>query len=76
MEPNFKMLFDELAQLNRRFDEQDERWGRRFTGLEHSISERSSEAVSCIDALEVAQSTAIDSLSRRVADLESAPADP
>ena len=76
MEPNMKMLFDELAQLNRRFDEQDERWTRRFTGLEQSISERSTATVRRIDALEASYSSAVSDLSRRVADLESVPADP
>ena len=52
MKPNMEMLFDELAQLNRRFDEQDERWTRRFTGLEQSISERSTATIRRIDALE------------------------
>ena len=47
-----KMMFDELAQLNRRFNEQDERWTRRFTGLEQSISERSTATIRRIDALE------------------------
>jgi hypothetical protein len=71
-----KMLFDEFAQLNRRFDEQDERWTRRFNGLERSISERSTATVRRIDALEASHSSAVSDLSRHVADLESAPADP
>jgi hypothetical protein len=41
MEPNFKLVLNELAKLNQRFDEQDERWSRRFTDLEHAISKRS-----------------------------------
>ena len=71
-----KMLFDELAQLNRRFDEQDERWTRRFTGQEQSISKRSTAIVRRIDALEASHSSAVSDLSRRVVDLESTPADP
>jgi hypothetical protein len=54
-----KMLFDELAQLNRRFDEQDEHWTRHFNGLEQSISEHSKVTVRRINALEASHSSAV-----------------
>ena len=52
MDPNFKLLFDELAKLNRRFDEQDESWNRRFKDLEQGITERLSSTSAHIEALE------------------------
>jgi hypothetical protein len=47
-----------------------------FNGLEQSISERSTVTVRCIDALEASHFSAVSDLSRRVANLESASADP
>jgi hypothetical protein len=41
MEPNFKLILNELAQPNRRFNEQDNRWSRRFADLERGLTERS-----------------------------------
>jgi hypothetical protein len=38
MEPNFKLVLDELAKLNHRFDEQDQRWSQRFFDLECAAS--------------------------------------
>jgi hypothetical protein len=71
MEPNFKLALDELAKLNYRFYEQDE----RFTDLERGITERSSSTSARLDALEASRSSSMDDLSRRVADLEAAPVD-
>jgi hypothetical protein len=76
MEPNFKLVLNELAKLNQRFDEQDERWSRRFTDLEHAISKRSSSTSTRLDALEAKRSSSMDELSWHVADLEVVPADP
>ncbi|XP_066398707.1 uncharacterized protein [Miscanthus floridulus] len=75
MEPNMKLILDEISQLNRRFDEQDGRLNRRFAELELSISDRSTAIDSRLTSLEAAHVTAESALSRPVADLESAPAD-
>jgi chromosome segregation ATPase len=76
MEPNMKLILDEIAKLNRRFDEQDAYLNRRFADLERTISDRSAAVDSRIQALEAAQVSTESALSQRVADLEAAPADP
>jgi hypothetical protein len=76
MEQDFKLVLDELAKINRRFDEQDERWSRRFTDLERGITERSSSTSARLNALEATGSSSMDELSRCVANLEAALADP
>jgi chromosome segregation ATPase len=76
MEPNMKRILDEISQLNRRFDEQDSHLNRRFADLERSITDRSTAIDSRLQSLEAAHVTTESALSRRVADLEAAPADP
>ena len=72
MDPNFKLLFDEMKKFNARFDEQS----KRFDALELSITERSTSTIARIDVLESSHASFLGDLSRRVADLEAAPADP
>jgi hypothetical protein len=69
MEPNFKLLLDEMASLNRRFDAHDDRWNRRFSDLERGLTDR-------ITALEESLTTNSDDLARRVATLEADPSAP
>jgi hypothetical protein len=76
MEPNFKLLFDKLAHLNRRFDEQDDHWSRRFSVLERVLTERSATVDIRLDSMEAVYTTTTDALARHLADLESAPVDP
>ena len=52
MEPNFKLLLDEMAGLNRRFDAHDYRWNRRFLDLERGLNDRAFAVDSRITALE------------------------
>jgi hypothetical protein len=60
MEPNFKLILNELAQPNRRFNEQDNRWSRRFTDLERGLTERSTAVDARLDTLEASHSTNTD----------------
>jgi hypothetical protein len=76
MEPNFKLLLDEMASLNCRFDEHDDRWSRRFSDLERGLNDRASAVDSRIGALETSFFTNSDELVRRVAKLESVPFSP
>ncbi|CAD6264403.1 unnamed protein product [Miscanthus lutarioriparius] len=68
MEPNFKLILKELAQLNRRFDEQDASLNQRFADLEHSLSERSAAVDSCFDDMVASQATATVSARRYIKD--------
>jgi hypothetical protein len=79
MEPNFKLLLDEMTSLNRRFDEQGDQWGRGFsdlqrglTDLERGLTDRSTSINFRLDALEASQSVNSDALAHRIAVLESA----
>ncbi|CAD6268414.1 unnamed protein product [Miscanthus lutarioriparius] len=68
MDPNVQRVLDELSGLNRRFDEQAEQaagLNRQFDDLERNLSARN-----------VVVGTRITDLSRRICDLEAAPADP
>ena len=79
MDPNFKLLFDEMKKFNARLDEQSLRFdeqSKRFDALELSITERSTSTIARIDVLESSHASFLGDLSRRVADLEAAPADP
>ena len=79
MDPNFKLLFDEMKKFNARFDEQSRRFdeqSKRFDALELSITEQSTSTIARIDVLESSHASSLGDLSRRVADLEAAPVDP
>lgn len=76
MDPNFKLLLDEMSNLNRRFDEHGELWNRRFTDLERSIFERSTSIESRVASVEASASDNAVAFSRRLTALESTPADP
>ncbi|XP_066364572.1 uncharacterized protein [Miscanthus floridulus] len=76
MEPNFKLILDELSQLNRRFDDEHEHWNRLFSDLERGLTTRATTFDACFDALDTSRGADADDLSRRIADLEAAPADP
>ena len=76
MEPNFKLLLDEMAGLNRRFDAHDDRWNRRFSDLERGLNDRASAVDSRITALEESLTANSDDLARRVAKLEADPSAP
>ena len=52
MEPNFKLLLDEMVGLNRRFDAHDDRWNRWFLDLERGLNDRASAVDSRITVLE------------------------
>jgi hypothetical protein len=62
MEPNFKLILNELAQLNHRFNEQDDRWSRRFADLERGLTERTTVVDARLDTLEASHSTNTDAL--------------
>jgi hypothetical protein len=76
MEPNMKLILDELSQLNRRFDDEHEHWNQRFSDLERSLTSRATTIDARFDALETSRGADMDDLSRRIADLEAAPTDP
>ena len=53
MDPNLKLVLDEL---NRRFDEQDEKWERRFFDLDRDRAARDSAVDGRLATLEAAYS--------------------
>ncbi|CAD6211109.1 unnamed protein product [Miscanthus lutarioriparius] len=73
MEPNFKLLLDEMAGLNRHFDAYDDRSNRRFSDLERGLNDHASAVDSCITVLEESLTANSDNLARRVAKLEADP---
>ena len=76
MEPNFKLLLDKMAGLNRCFDAHDDRWNRWFLDLERGLNDRASAVDSRITALEESLTSNSDDIARRVAKLEADPSAP
>jgi hypothetical protein len=76
MEPNFKLLLDEMAGLNRCFDSHDDRWNQRFSDLERSLTDRAFAVDSHITVLEESFAASSDDIARRVAKLEVDPSAP
>ena len=73
MEPNFKLLLDKMAGLNRCFDAHDDRRNWRFSDLECGLNDRASAVDSRITALEESLTSNSDDIARRVAKLEADP---
>jgi hypothetical protein len=73
MDPNLKLVLDEL---NRRFDEQDVKWERRFSDLDRDRAVRDSAVDGRLAALEAACSDRTnDDCDNRVSALEVAATD-
>lgn len=74
MEPNLKMVLDEIRKskedLNRRFDEHNAEWNRRFTDLDRARADRAAVVDQRFAALESSCAEISNDIGNRVATLE------
>jgi hypothetical protein len=76
MDPNFKLILDEIQKskedFNRRFDEHNTEWTRRFTDFDSTHSVRDAAVDKRFDALESACTDLASDIGKHVDDLERA----
>jgi hypothetical protein len=76
MDPNLKLILEEIQKskedFNRRFDEHNEQWTRRFSDLDSARSTRAAAVDKHFNALETACTDLATNIDKRVADLERA----